>query len=68
MGLAYLNGLMEECTKDNILTIKNMEKDNLFGQIKVNISDHGNKENSNEKVYIINKIKNLIMEYGLKEN
>ena len=37
---------MEECTKDNMKTIRNMEMEYFAGPMDVNIMGNGNKANS----------------------
>lgn len=53
LNQVLLNGLMEGYILDNIQMIKKTEKDNLFGQIKVNILDIGKTESSKEKELIM---------------
>lgn len=58
---------MGDIIKDIILMIKNMDQENLFGQMVINIQDNGKMENSMEKDYILEKIAQKNKEYAKME-
>lgn len=62
MAQEFLHGQTVENTKDNIITIKNKEKDYFYGQMEDNMTVNGKMENKKEKectrikTVILNKV------------